>query len=121
MLARLVRLTGLFLLAFGAEAVLAGDVRSVRFWDADDHTRVVFDVSGPDHYKLFTLDNPDRLVLDIAHSRVSKSLDGSELEGVVQRVRTGRQGADSLRIVLDLDRGVQPKSFLLPPATARLV
>ena len=94
----------------------AGDVRSVRFWDADDHTRVVFDVSGPVKYKLFTLENPDRLVLDVEHSRVTEALDGGELEGAVQRVRTGLQGKDTLRVVLDLDRRVHPKSFLLPPA-----
>ena len=116
MFARISRIPAVFLLALGAQTALAGDVQSVRFWDADDHTRVVFDVSGPVHYKLFTLENPDRLVLDFARSRVSKSLDGSALEGAVQRVRTGRQGTDTLRIVLDLDRGVQPKSFLLPPA-----
>ena len=102
-------------LALTASLASAGDVESVRFWDADDHTRVVFDVSRPVHYKLFTLANPDRLVLDIAKSRVSKSLDGVPLKGAVQRVRTGRQGSDTLRVVLDLDRAVQPKSFLLKP------
>lgn len=103
-------------LALIASRAFAGDVQAVRFWDADDHTRVVFDVSAPVHYKLFTLANPDRLVLDIARSRVSKSLDGFELEGAVKRIRTGRQGEDTLRVVLDLDRSVQPKSFLLKPA-----
>jgi N-acetylmuramoyl-L-alanine amidase len=103
-------------LGLWGSSVVAGDVQAVRFWDADDHTRVVFDVSAPVQYKLFTLDNPHRLVLDIAKSRAASSLDDSELEGAVQRVRTGRQGADTLRVVLDLDRSVQPKSFLLPPA-----
>ncbi len=99
-----------------AGAAMASDVRGVRFWDADDHTRVVFDVSDAVKYKLFTLENPDRIVLDIERSRVSASLDGAELEGAVKRVRTGLQGKDSLRVVLDIDRKVQAKSFLLPPA-----
>jgi N-acetylmuramoyl-L-alanine amidase len=103
-------------LALIAGRALAGDIQAVRFWDADDHTRVVFDVNGPVNYKLFTLANPDRLVLDIAKSRVAKSLDGAPLEGAVKRVRTGRQGTDTLRVVLDLDRTIQPKSFLLKPA-----
>ena len=108
-----IRHVAFFALTLIAGRALAGDVQAIRFWDADDHTRIVFDVSAPVHYKLFTLNNPDRLVLDIARSRVSKSLDGAALEGAVKRVRTGRQGGDTLRVVLDLDRAVQPKSFLL--------
>ncbi len=116
MIAAAFRRLAVVALALIAGRALAGDVQAVRFWDADDHTRVVFDVNGPVNYKLFTLANPDRLVLDIAKSRVSKSLDGAALEGAVKRVRTGRQGADTLRVVLDLDRAIQPKSFLLKPA-----
>jgi N-acetylmuramoyl-L-alanine amidase len=97
-------------------AAAAGDVRGVRFWDADDHTRVVFDVSDAVKYKLFTLENPHRIVLDIERSRLSQSLDGAALEGAISRVRSGLQGKDTLRVVLDLDRKVQAKSFLLPPA-----
>ena len=115
MVAILFRALVVVALALVAGRVVAGDVQAVRFWDADDHTRVVFDVSRPVNYKLFTLANPDRLVLDIDRSRVAKSLDGTPLRGAVQRVRTGRQGSDTLRIVLDLDRAVRPKSFLLKP------
>lgn len=113
----LLRRLAIAALALAAGGVAAGDIKSVRFWDADDHTRVVFDVSGPVNYKLFTLANPDRLVLDIAKSRVAKSLDDVPLEGMVKRVRTGRQGTDTLRVVLDLDRTAQPKSFLLKPTS----
>lgn len=92
----------------------AAEFNSVRFWDEQDHTRVVFDLSGPVAYKLFTLENPHRLVLDIERSTATQ-LKVSNTNGLVRGLRSGRQGRD-LRMVLDLDHGVQAKSFLLPPA-----
>ncbi len=91
----------------------AAEFRSVRFWEADNHTRVVFDVSAPIDYKLFVLDGPHRVVLDVV-SATAVGLDIPGGKGVVRGLRSGRQGS-ALRLVLDLDRDVQPKTFLLPP------
>lgn len=105
----------LFSVVFATGRAAAGDVGALRLWDADDHTRVVFDVSGAVEYKVFSLEGPDRLVIDIAKSRAAKSYDAVPLAGAISRVRTGRQG-DTLRVVLDLEHAVRPKSFLLKPA-----
>jgi N-acetylmuramoyl-L-alanine amidase len=94
----------------------AAEVQALRLWDGPEHTRAVIDLSGPLEYKLFELDNPHRLVLDIKGARLGAGFDGSDARGVVQRVRTGRLGDRDLRIVFDLAGGVRPKSFLLPPA-----
>jgi N-acetylmuramoyl-L-alanine amidase len=105
----------LLLLALtGGMRAFAADVRSVRLWEADDHTRVVFDVSAPIDYKLFVLDNPHRVVLDVPAASAT-GLNRPEGKGVVRGLRSGRQG-NALRLVLDLERGVQPKTFLLAPA-----
>ena len=37
-------------------------VEQVRMWPAPDHTRVVFDISGPVEHTLFSLKNPERVV-----------------------------------------------------------
>ena len=95
----------LLLLALaGGMPASAAEVRSVRLWEADDHTRVVFDVSAPIDYKLFVLDNPHRVVLDVP-SASATGLDRPEAKGVVRGLRSGRQG-NALRLVLDLERGV---------------
>jgi len=105
---------GLLLAMVGAATASAAEFRSVRYWDASDHTRVVFDISAPIQYKLFVLESPHRVVLDVpAASAASLGLPNST--GVVRGVRTGRQGKN-LRLVLDLERAVQPKTFLLAPA-----
>jgi len=105
---------GLLLAMSGAMSASAAEFQSVRFWDADDHTRVVFDVSAPIEYKLFVLESPHRVVLDIPRATAA-GLSLPERKGVVRGLRSGRQG-DSLRLVIDLDHAVQPKTFFLAPA-----
>ena len=38
------------------------EVHDVRLWRAPDHTRIVFDLSGPAEHKLIVLENPGRLL-----------------------------------------------------------
>jgi len=104
--------TLLISLASLAQAV---ELRDVRLWDGPENTRVVFDLQGGTSNKFFTLDNPNRLVIDIAdaHRAPGLSLDALS-KGVVKSVRTGpRDGG--LRVVLDLTSEVDPKSFGLEP------
>jgi N-acetylmuramoyl-L-alanine amidase len=104
-------------LLFAAPAA-AVEVQALRLWTGPEHTRAVFDVSAPLDYKLFQLDGPPRLVLDIKGARLGPGFEpGDEVRGQVQRIRTGRlaDGA-GLRVVFDLDAAITPKSFLLAPA-----
>lgn len=96
--------------------VSAADVKSVRVWRAPDNTRLVFDLSGPAEHKLFSLSDPERLVIDISGASFSAStaalaLKDTPLTGVRSAVRDGTD----LRVVLDLSREVKAKSFALPP------
>ena len=95
---------------------VAGEVKALRVWGGPDYTRAVFDVSGPHEYKLFSLENPDRLVLDIEGATLSAGFKGGDPNGLLAGVRTGKQGPKDLRVVFDLKEGAKPKSFLLPPA-----
>lgn len=101
------------LLATAAQAqVLVSDL---RVWDSPDSTRVVFDLSSPADYRLFELDNPPRVVIDVSAARVPRGL-APQLsdEGRLSAVRIGRRD-DGMRFVLDLAASVQPRSFLLAP------
>ena len=91
-------------------------VRGVRAWPAPDHTRVVFDVTGPVKHQIFQLSNPSRLVIDVkATSWASARPAGFAADKLVKSLRYGRRQGRDLRIVLDLHEKVQPKSFLLRP------
>jgi N-acetylmuramoyl-L-alanine amidase len=94
--------------------VWAVEVHDVRLWRAPDHTRVVFDLTGPADHKLIVLDSPDRIVLDVENASLKASLTDLELAGTpVKLARSGIRDGDDLRIVLELSAATDPRSFFL--------
>ena len=88
----------------------------MRMWRAPDHTRLVFDLSAAADYTLFSLDNPDRLVIDIDSSATSQRFNGLDFaSSPIRSIRSGERDDDTLRIVLDLETAVDPSSFTLAP------
>jgi len=90
------------------------NVTGVRAWPAPDHTRLVFEISAPIEYKLFTLENPGRIVIDLKQARLHMSLPKGSI-GFVDQMRAATRNTNDLRIVLDAKRKVKPKTFLLTP------
>ena len=108
------RLLGLGAAVVLALPVLATEVEGVRMWRAPDHTRLVFDLSGPAEHKLFTLSNPHRVVIDVTDTKLGAELDALQLDGTpIARLRHARQNKKDLRVVLDLEHQVKPRSFAL--------
>ena len=107
----------LLVLAFLTLEVQASSrINSLRIWPAPDHTRLVFDLSGPVEHRVFSLENPNRLVIDISDVRLNTQLDSSDLTNTpISRVRSAVRNKTDLRVVLDLSQDVQPRSFLLRP------
>ncbi|MFA0810296.1 N-acetylmuramoyl-L-alanine amidase [Microbulbifer epialgicus] len=107
----------LLALVFGLVVVVplkAAEVEGVRLWRAPDHTRLVFDLSGPAEHKLFTLSGPHRVVVDITDTKLKAQLDALDLKGTpISQVRHARQNKKDLRVVLDLKRQINPRSFAL--------
>ncbi|MBU2886658.1 N-acetylmuramoyl-L-alanine amidase [Gilvimarinus agarilyticus] len=98
--------------ALGAEATTRVD--GVRLWRAPDHTRLVFDLSGPVEHNLFTLENPKRVVIDVNRAQFNASLDQLNLaETPINNIRYAPRNGTDLRVVLDLSAGVKPNSFFL--------
>ncbi len=104
------------LLAAGSAAAAPATLKDIRVWASPDSTRVVLDLSAAASYTVFTLSGPERIVIDLEQADVDLSAirvpDGA---GVVKAVRLGERGKRGLRIVLDMNAQVQPKSFLTPP------
>jgi len=90
---------GAILGLLAASSAWAVEVHEVRLWRAPDHTRIVFDLTGPSAHKLMLLDNPRRIVLDMENVSLKANLD----------TRDG----DDLRVVLDISAVVNPRSFAL--------
>lgn len=99
-----------------AGAVSAGEVENVRVWTGPDKTRVVLDLDRKVDYTVFSLDEPDRLVVDIDGTRMQIDPElNREYSGVVQKVRHGVRDGSDLRVVFDLSEAARAKSFLLDP------
>jgi len=107
---------GLLLATLSLQSARAVDVRDVRLWSGPDNTRVVVDLSGTAQHSLLILHNPERVVLDVPGARLAKSARTAPSgAGAVRKVRLSRSPSGNLRVVLDLARPVQAKSFLSVP------
>lgn len=94
----------------------ATDFQSVRLWAAPDHTRVVFDTSGPVSHEISTLANPPRIVIEAKGAMLSNPQQlGQTAGGLVKSVRAAKNNPDVLRIVLELNRHAKPRTFNLTP------
>ena len=91
-------------------------MQNVRIWAAPDNTRVVFDVSGPVEHKLELLSNPARLVVDIDNAKMSNTISKPvSTDKFLQNIRSATKGESDLRVVLDLKKNIEMRSFLLQP------
>lgn len=106
----------LWLLGLASWAHAASEVRGVRLWRAPDNTRLVFDLSGPVQHNVFTLSAPNRVVIDIDGAHMATALnDVANARTPIRSLRAGNRGAEQIRIVLEMNSDVTPKSFLLAP------
>ncbi|MBT4520855.1 MAG: AMIN domain-containing protein [Halieaceae bacterium] len=95
-------------------SALAVEVHDVRLWRAPDHTRVVLNMSGPAQHKLIVLNNPSRIVLDISNTLLKASFSKLELENTpITQIRSGVREGHDLRVVLEINAQVSPRSFSL--------
>lgn len=98
----------------GFSQVWAASVEGVRLWRAPDHTRLVFDLSAPIQHRLFNLKDPSRIVIDIENAQFNSNVaDLKFADTPVNNLRHGRRNQNDLRVVLDLERDIKPRSFVL--------
>jgi N-acetylmuramoyl-L-alanine amidase len=93
---------------------------AVRVWPAAEYTRVTFESATDIQHKLFALDNPDRLVLDLDNVEVTSALTAlaervGDKDPYVKSVRVGRFRPGTIRLVFDLKSAVKPQVFTLAP------
>ena len=97
-------------------SVAAAQVTNVRTWPAPDHTRVVFDLDTVATYNIFVLDDPDRVVIDMKHTRLTTDIRRpSRSDRLIRDIRSAPRKNGGLRVVLDLKERIRPRSFVLGP------
>ena len=95
-------------------------VSAARVWPAADYTRVTFESAAAITHKVFSLEGPDRLVLDLENMEITPALTGladgiGDKDPYVKSVRVGRFKPGTIRLVFDLKASVRPQVFSLAP------
>ncbi|NWG75675.1 MAG: N-acetylmuramoyl-L-alanine amidase, partial [Rubrivivax sp.] len=100
--------------------VSAGTLTAARMWPSPDYTRITLESDAPLRFKHFTLNNPERLVIDIEGIGPSQALAGlpalvTPADPFVSNVRSGLNRPGVTRLVFELKTPVRPSVFALGP------
>ena len=89
-------------------------VESVRAYRAPEYTRLVFDLSEQVQHQIFSLENPNRLVIDLRDATLFADFSNLNLnETPITNIRSAVRNDSDIRVVLDLNSAIQARSFLL--------
>jgi N-acetylmuramoyl-L-alanine amidase len=94
--------TGLVLLALGTAAMAATNVRAVALATSEEGAGLSLDLTTGTSYKLFHLDHPYRVVIDLRDARLDHRVRMPAAGGSVEAIRAGVHAPGELRIVLEL-------------------
>ena len=96
------------------------NIDSARVWPAQDYTRLTLESKQPVRHNMFTVNNPERLVIDLEEVDLGSSLNElvkliGTTDPYIASVRVGRFKPGVVRLVLDLKAEVKPQLFILKP------
>ena len=73
----------------------------------NDRTRFVIGLEKPVRFQVFSLSNPNRVVVELPDVKVSlPTMDGDKSVGLVKSFRGGQASADKMRVVIDVTEPV---------------
>jgi N-acetylmuramoyl-L-alanine amidase len=91
------------LIGLGAlSAARAAELRAIVLSAGTDAAQLTLDLSDAASQNLFTLDHPDRVVIDLPHTHLASGVHMPPAAGVVTDVRSGIQPQGTLRVVVQL-------------------
>ncbi|WP_413530870.1 N-acetylmuramoyl-L-alanine amidase AmiC [Rahnella inusitata] len=98
----------------------SSQVIAVRIWPSSTYTRITLESSTPLKYKQFLLSSPARVVVDIEGVHLNSVLKGlgdkvQQSDPYIQQARVGQFDANTVRMVLELKRSINPHVFTLKP------
>lgn len=110
----------LFLLPVIPRLATAGTILAVRTWPADEYTRVTLEMDTELKAEHFTLEGPDRLVVDIQGLTMNRAINDlvSKIkpnDPYIGSVRVAQNRPDVIRLVMDLKQPIAPQVFTLKP------
>jgi N-acetylmuramoyl-L-alanine amidase len=83
-----------------ASAAFAGELRSLVLTARGDSAQLTLDLSEATSQRLFTLDAPERTVIDLPHTHLARGVKAPEGTGIVTAIRIGERPGGTLRVVV---------------------
>jgi len=110
--------TAMLTIKYALAAPVINSIEGIRVWPAPENTRIVFDLKSKPEYKYFSLDKPNRLVIDFANTKNNTALAAlAKNDPRIKLFRTSSAKAkSSTRLVLELNKSFQLTIFPLAPA-----
>ena len=103
------------LLTFTTLCFAQDAITDIRFWHAPEKTRMVIDLTDGVGYKVFSLENPSRLVVDLQNTKeMPKKLEKTTTK-LIRGVRVATRNTTDTRIVIDLRHKLKMEHFALGP------
>jgi N-acetylmuramoyl-L-alanine amidase len=101
-------------------AQAAIEIIATRIWPAQDYTRLTLESKLAIRHNMFSVENPDRLVIDLEGVEPGEALNQltskiGEDDPYIKSVRVARFKPGVVRMVLDLKSQVKPQLFDLTP------
>ncbi len=105
-----------FILLMISSNAWSANIQAMRLSQAGSETRLVIDLDKAFQYEVFSLANPDRLVVDIKNTLQTSQLKLPELlNSPIRAIRYASWEKNTLRLVLDLHHKVSYDSRTLGP------
>ena len=112
-ISRLILVMGLLQISSANAAI----INDVRIWHAPDHSRIVFDMDKRSTFKVFSLDNPGRVVIDLNGASLQSAIPKTSSTGqFISKIRLGVPEEGAVRLVFDLKVPVRYFVRMLKPS-----
>ena len=80
----------------------SAELRGIDIVAVEGGARVSLNTSAITSHSFFTLEDPNRVVVDLRDTQLARGVHASEVSGVVANVRTGERPGGTLRVVIEL-------------------
>ena len=93
----------------------AATLKNIRMAVQDSQVRLVLDLDTNINTRVFSLDKPNRLVIDLENTKLSNSYRHNQSGNkFINKIRLGGEDENNLRVVIDLTKKGQFKYFIIP-------
>ncbi|WP_028389240.1 N-acetylmuramoyl-L-alanine amidase [Legionella fairfieldensis] len=113
----IIRQFGLCLLILFCSPSMAAKLLSIDIKQESGHPSILFKLDSAVAHTVFTLTNPNRVVIDFEHTELAFSLNKVNLgTRLIKYIRSGRPDSHTLRLVFEVSQMVKAKTNPLEPS-----